>query len=128
MAAAWFDVASRSDRDIEEEEEELSAVQSINEVVTAEVDAGIPSDRVVLGGFSQGGALGLLTGSTAEFKLAGIFTLSVWLPRRQKMKDARSFSRIVRSPLYHGVLRSWLATRGTYRFSGLTGETTDPVV
>lgn len=36
--------------------------------------------RIVLGGFSQGGALALYTGLTAKFKLAGIFTLSSWLP------------------------------------------------
>lgn len=37
-------------------------------------------------GFSQGCAMGLLTGLTSERKLAGIISLSGWLPLRKKMK------------------------------------------
>ena len=36
--------------------------------------------RIVLGGFSQGGALAMYTGLTGKYKLAGIIGLSCWLP------------------------------------------------
>ena len=47
---------------------------------------GIPADRIVLGGFSQGGAMSLLAGLTTERKLGGIAVMSGWLPLRNKFK------------------------------------------
>lgn len=44
------------------------------------MDAGISTRRILLGGFSQGGAIALFTGLSAPFKLAGILALSTWLP------------------------------------------------
>ena len=59
----------------------LRTVSKLNELITAEVDAGIPADRIIIGGFSQGGAMSLLTGlSVSERKLAGVVCLSGWLP------------------------------------------------
>jgi predicted esterase len=48
---------------------------------------GISSDRVVLGGFSQGGAMSVFSGLTAPFKLAGIVGLSCWLTLSHKLKE-----------------------------------------
>jgi len=47
----------------------LTSVRLLNDLISAEVEAGIDSSRVVVGGFSQGGALSLLTGLTPETKL-----------------------------------------------------------
>lgn len=52
----------------------------MNGLIQAEIDAGIPANRIVLGGFSQGGAIALLAGLTAKVKLAGVVGLSTWLP------------------------------------------------
>ncbi|CRK21938.1 hypothetical protein BN1708_003519 [Verticillium longisporum] len=56
-------------------------------LIQAEVDAGIPSDRIVLGGFSQGGAMALFAGLTAPVKLGGIVGLSCWLLLSNKFGD-----------------------------------------
>jgi pimeloyl-ACP methyl ester carboxylesterase len=64
----------------------LQTVYALNALITAEVDAGIPASRIVLGGFSQGGAMALLTGLTTERKLGGVVVLSGWLPLRNKFK------------------------------------------
>jgi predicted esterase len=53
-------------------------------LIQAEIDAGILSERIVLGGFSQGGAMSLLAGLTAKVKLAGVLALSSWLPLDSK--------------------------------------------
>ena len=42
----------------------------------------LTSDKIVLGGFSQGGGLALYTGLTHAEKLGGIVALSTWLPLR----------------------------------------------
>ena len=65
----------------------LNSARQINELISAEVDAGISPRRIILGGFSQGGAMSLLTGLTSERKLAGIAALSAWLPLRKKFKS-----------------------------------------
>jgi len=84
---AWFDIASfDSFEKTEDEDGMLDSRRSISAVITEEVASGIPANRVLLGGFSQGGAMSLLTGLTSDYKLAGLAVLSGWLPLRTKFK------------------------------------------
>jgi predicted esterase len=55
--------------------------------VQQEIDAGIPADRIVLGGFSQGGAMAIFSGLTAPARLAGIVGLSSYLLLSLKFRD-----------------------------------------
>ena len=73
----------------EDEEGMLNTVHSLNQLITAEVDGSIPEDRIVIGGFSQGGTISLLTAGTSERKLAGAAVLSGRLVLRKKFKDVR---------------------------------------
>jgi predicted esterase len=67
----------------------LKTVHSLNQLITTEVDNTIPESRIVLGGFSQGGAMSLLTGFTTDRRLAGVAVLSGWLPLRAKFASVR---------------------------------------
>ncbi|EGY21156.1 acyl-protein thioesterase [Verticillium dahliae VdLs.17] len=76
-------------------------------LIQAEVDAGIPSDRIVLGGFSQGGAMALFAGLTAPVKLGGIVGLSCWLLLSNKFGDevkdeAKALNRDTKVWMGHG--------------------------
>ncbi len=51
------------------------------------MEKGIPSDRIILGGFSQGGAISLFAGITCPQKLAGIVGLSSYLLMEGKVKE-----------------------------------------
>jgi len=88
--SSWFDLASLEEFDKEDEAGMLSSAQAINQIITAEVDGGIPADKIVVGGFSQGCVMALLTGLTTERNIAGIVALSGWLPLRNKMKAMMS--------------------------------------
>ena len=55
------------------------ACSYVESLIAAEVAAGIPSTRVLLGGFSQGAALSLLAVRASD-QLAGVFSLSGYLP------------------------------------------------
>lgn len=58
----------------------------VMQFVREEVDQhGIHANRIVIGGFSQGCALGLLSGLTSEYKLAGILALSGYVPIHTKI-------------------------------------------
>lgn len=51
----------------------------VNSLVRNETKHGIDSDRVVVGGFSQGCVISLLSGLRLEHKLAGIVGYSGWV-------------------------------------------------
>lgn len=60
---------------------------TFTKLITDEVAAGIPSERIILGGFSQGGAMSIFTGITTPHKLAGVFGLSCYLVLGHKIAD-----------------------------------------
>lgn len=47
------------------------------------MSAGIPHSRIVLGGFSQGGAMSYFTGYQLKTALAGVLVLSGYIPKMQ---------------------------------------------
>lgn len=53
---------------------------SVKELIEKEESEGIPSNKVVIGGFSQGGAVALYTAFTLSKPLAGVIALSSWMP------------------------------------------------
>lgn len=76
--------------DIKQNEDETGIVKSqtyLHGLVAAEIEKGIPSERIVLGGFSQGGAMSIFSGITCPTKLGGIFGLSCYLLLQGKVKD-----------------------------------------
>ena len=77
---AWYDISSQS---IEQRADQVGLRESIGEVdalIGRERDRGIPPSRVILVGFSQGGAVALATGLRREAGVAGIASLSAYLP------------------------------------------------
>lgn len=77
---AWFDLYG-SIRDARIDEAGIAASRAaVVELLEREVASGVPYDRIVLGGFSQGGSLALATGLAFPHSLAGLVSLSAWLP------------------------------------------------
>jgi lysophospholipase-2 len=61
------------------------------QIIRQEVEENnIPANRIVIGGFSQGCVMGLLTGLTAEYKFAGIVSLSGYMPLHTKIMNMAS--------------------------------------
>ncbi len=76
---AWYDISGavpprEDDRGIRESE------QALRLLIEHEIAAGVPSTRIVLAGFSQGGAIALHTGLRYPEPLAGVLALSTYLP------------------------------------------------
>ncbi len=69
----------------------LRTVFSVNQLISAEIESGIKSERIVIGGFSQGAAISVLTALTNERKLAGAACLSGWVLLRNKLKAVSGF-------------------------------------
>lgn len=77
---AWFDIAAVG-MDIAVDMQGMNeSVQAIEALIAREVSLGIPTQNIVLAGFSQGGAVALYVGLYYSQPLAGIMALSTFLP------------------------------------------------
>lgn len=86
---SWFDFKRLDMSGTEDEKSLKAAAKTIHAMINKEIKDGIPSARIVLGGFSQGGALALYSGLTYTRPLAGIVILSSWLPLHQQFPKAK---------------------------------------
>lgn len=77
---AWYDILSL-DRDGPQDETGIRASAALLEgLIRREQERGIDSGRIVVAGFSQGGAIALHTGLSFPEQLAGVMALSTYLP------------------------------------------------
>lgn len=77
---AWFDIKRPSDFNFEDINGIREATGVVHNLITEEIDGGILSDRIIISGFSQGGALALHSALTYPKRLAGVIAMSCWLP------------------------------------------------
>lgn len=77
---AWYDIYHLDRLNPEDEVGMAASEKQIHNLIQQELDRGIPSHRIVLAGFSQGGAMALYTGLRYPKPLAGILALSCYLP------------------------------------------------
>lgn len=86
---AWYDIFA-PDLVRREDEPGLRNSQALVEALIANEKArGIPAERIVLAGFSQGCAMTLQAGLRHPEKLAGLMCLSGYLPLAAKLADER---------------------------------------
>lgn len=77
---SWFDLFGLDDTAPEDEAGIKRAAERVLRIVEEEVSNGIPVERIVVGGFSQGGAVALATACIHDQKFAGVLGMSTWLP------------------------------------------------
>jgi phospholipase/carboxylesterase len=86
---AWYDIFELGGGP--EDEEGIRASEDfVAKLIAAEKAKGIPSQRIVVAGFSQGGAIALQTALRYGERLAGILALSTYLPLPANLKNERS--------------------------------------
>lgn len=73
----------------EDPEGVYASERAIFELIEREKKRGILAERIVLAGFSQGGAMALHTGLRYPERLAGILALSCYLPLASKLSGER---------------------------------------
>lgn len=87
---AWFDVLSLDPKDRQDEEGIRRAGTWIERLVERERRRGVEPGRVVLAGFSQGGAVALHVGLRYPERLAGLLVLSTFLVLPDELEAERS--------------------------------------
>jgi len=85
---AWYDIR---DLDFASRADEAGVRESIAQVealIAREAARGVPASRVLLAGFSQGGAIALAVGLGRQSPLAGLIALSGYLPMADQLARA----------------------------------------
>ena len=126
---AWYDILG-ADLVRREDEAGIRASQGLVEaLVEREVGRGVPRSRIVLAGFSQGGAITLHTGLRQSQPLAGLIALSCYLPLADVFStEAAAGSAQVPIFLAHGIqdpvvpLARGSASRDALQTAGYTVE------
>jgi len=85
---AWYDIFQLGGG-AEDEAGIRASEASVRELVQQQVDLGIQASRIVLAGFSQGGAIVLQTALRHPAPLAGVLALSTYLPLASKLEAER---------------------------------------
>ncbi|MEW9797969.1 alpha/beta hydrolase [Alteromonas sp. CYL-A6] len=84
---AWYDIKSldfNSRADLDGVTESAAAVEKL---IASEHAKGIPYERIVLAGFSQGGVIALHLAPRFAHKLAGVLALSTYMCEPQRLSD-----------------------------------------
>jgi len=99
---AWYDITDGANR--REDERGVRASQVLIEaLVGREKERGTKAGRLVLAGFSQGGAIALHTGLRHPERIAGIMALSTYVPVEEKLSaEASTANRDVPIFMGHG--------------------------
>ncbi len=87
---AWYDIRETK---IDAEPDKAGIRQSsqaLVQMIEEQVESGIVSERIVLAGFSQGGAIALFTALRYPGHLAGVMVLSAYMPLPQSLAAEKS--------------------------------------
>ncbi|HHB11813.1 MAG TPA: carboxylesterase [Chromatiales bacterium] len=82
---AWFDLYGLDPEAREDIPGLETARRQIEALVAHEIERGIPAERIVLAGFSQGGAVAFYAGLRRSQPLAGLVGLSTFLPAYRRL-------------------------------------------
>ena len=87
---AWYDIAAFDFSQGEDAEGIHASAQQLDTLIQREIYNGIPAQRIVLAGFSQGGAIALHAGLRYPQRLAGILALSTYIPLAATLTPERN--------------------------------------
>lgn len=102
---AWYDIISLESNSRQVDEAGIVASrQAIRHLIGRENKRGIPSERIFLAGFSQGGAVAYSTALTHPEALAGVIALSTYLPSTELLtREMTAVNREIPVFIGHGI-------------------------
>ncbi len=83
---AWYDIVSLDRQGAQDEDGIRASSETLQGLLAREVERGVPHERIVLAGFSQGGAIALHTALRTASPLAGLMALSTYLPLEKHLQ------------------------------------------
>lgn len=127
LMPAWYDILELTiERKLDVQQLEASA-QAVAKLIDRELERGIPSDHIVLAGFSQGGAVAYQTALTYPKPLAGLLVMSSYFATADSIQ-VNSVNQQLPIVIFHGlqdgVVPESLGKKAQYRLQmmGYTPE------
>ena len=100
----WYDIKALALKAEEDASGIHQSEQSIHRLIQHEIDQGIAANRIVIAGFSQGGAMALQTALRYPQRLAGAMALSTYLPLRDTLaREANIANKDIPILMCHGL-------------------------
>jgi len=126
---AWYDLYDPSESPVEDAVGIRRSEDYLNSLIENEIKRGIACDKIVLAGFSQGGAIALHSATRYPKKLAGVLALSTYLPLKASLAEEAHAANLA-TPIFmaHGKaddiisLDRALASRSSLQASGFNVE------
>lgn len=87
---AWYDIFGASLTAQEDERGIRESERLVHQFIEQQIASGLSSNRIVIAGFSQGGAIALHTALRYPQQLAGVIALSTYLPLRDTLTRERA--------------------------------------
>jgi phospholipase/carboxylesterase len=84
---AWYDIVSMDFNNRADSEGVKESATLVQQLIETEIANGIPANKIVLAGFSQGGVIALHLGTRIEHTLAGIMSLSSYMSEPEKLAN-----------------------------------------
>jgi phospholipase/carboxylesterase len=101
---AWYDIAMNDIARLPDERGIRESQAEITRLIAREHDRGMPAERIVIVGFSQGGAMSLQVGLRHPERLAGVICLSGYLLLEDSLeKEASAANRLTPILMAHGT-------------------------
>ena len=105
---AWYDVISLDRSGPQDEAGIRESAASLLQLIEREKERGVDTSRIVLAGFSQGGAIAMHTAMRVTQRLAGLMALSTWMPLestigKEVVDNSESQSRELPVLMAHGT-------------------------
>jgi len=111
LMPAWFDILEHGERNIDVAQL-LASTAAVHKLIDREIERGVNSEKILLVGFSQGGAICLQAGLTYDKPLAGILGLSTFFPTAEAVTPHPANTSLPVT-IYHGtedpMLPEWMA-------------------
>lgn len=84
---AWYDIYGLAEGSGEDTAGIRASAQLVGRYIEAQAAEGVARERIVVAGFSQGGAITLHAGLRYPYRLAGLIALSTYLPMHATLAD-----------------------------------------
>lgn len=76
---SWYDILSFDSEGRADRDGVLASSALVNRLISREIERGIEASRIIVAGFSQGGAVAMQTALQAEHPIAGLMALSTYM-------------------------------------------------
>lgn len=87
LMRAWYDITSLDFNHRADSQGVKESSAFVANLIEQEIAQGIPANKIVLAGFSQGGVIALHLGTRYEKTLAGIMSMSSYMSEPEKLKE-----------------------------------------